>query len=173
MGQSRDKISALLSVLSGDLVHTVIILYHGVTATKGVEDSEIALGILRSRGDVEKARYSSWDTAWGHDSHNDGSIAAVVDLAASESVTPFLLWVLRPSKGEYEHQENDIVEALNREYGDVYGEYIEATRDLRPMSLHTTLRALLGIYKGSLLPRYTPLKRVGHTGNILFIPDGS
>ncbi len=40
---------------------------------QGVEDSEIALGTLRSRDDVDKSRIFLMGHSMGHDSHNDSS----------------------------------------------------------------------------------------------------
>jgi len=142
-----------------------------------VEDSERALGILRARGDVDKDRVFLMGHSMGGmiaimTAAIDGNIRAVVDLAAPESVNSFLLWVLRPFKGDFEPSENDVVEAMNRAYGDVYGEQIETAQDFEPIrvgGLHTTIRELMRAYADSLLPRYKPLRQVEEVGNILFI----
>jgi len=142
-----------------------------------VEDSKTALEILRARNDVDSDRIFLMGHSMGGmiaimTAAIDGSIRAVVDLAAPESVNSFLLWVLRPFKGEFEPSEYDIIDGLNRAYGDVYGERIEAVSDFEPVQfggLHTTVRELLGIYAGSQLPRYTPLRQVEAVGNIIFI----
>jgi hypothetical protein len=140
-----------------------------------LEDSETAIGILRERKDVDKERIFLMGHSMGGmiaimTAAMDDNIAAVVDLAAPESVNSFLLWVLRPFKGE--PGENDVVEAMNRAYGDIYDEYIERTRDFEPIrvgGLHTTIRELLGIWADSQFPRYTPLRQVESVSNILFI----
>lgn len=142
-----------------------------------LEDSETALSILRERDDVDKNRIFLMGHSMGGmiaimTAAVDGNIRAVVDLAAPETVNSFLLWVLRPLKGEFEPSENDVIEAMNRAYGDVYGEYIETTRDFEPVrvgGLHTTVRELMGIWAGSQLPRYKPLTQVESVGNILFL----
>jgi hypothetical protein len=142
-----------------------------------LEDSKTALEMLRERDDVDEDRIFLMGHSMGGmiaimTAAMDDNIAAVVDLAGPESVNSFLLWVLRPFKGEFEPGENDVVEAMNRAYGDVYGEYIESTRDFEPVrvgGLHTTIRELLGIWADSQFPRYTPLKQVESVNNILFI----
>jgi len=142
-----------------------------------VEDSRIALEILRERDDVDKSRVFLMGHSMGGmiaimTAAIDGNIRAVVDLAAPESVNSFLLWVLRPFKGEFEPGENDVIEAMNRAYGDVYGEYIETKRDFEPIRVggpHTTIRELMRAYAAPLLPRFTPLRQIESVGNILFI----
>jgi alpha-beta hydrolase superfamily lysophospholipase len=142
-----------------------------------LEDSLTALDIVRGRDDVDSDRVSLMGHSMGGmiaimTAAVDGNIRAVVDLAAPETVNSFLLWVLRPLKGEFEPSESDVIDAMNTAYGDVYGEHIETTRGFEPVrvgGLHTTVRELMGIWAGSQLPRYKPLKQVEDVEDILLL----